>query len=164
MYKFIALILALLGIDQISKALVVANSQVVGTHVNVIGDFFRIAYTRNSGAVFGLFQGLSDQYFVFIIFFVLAGVIFGIMFFKNDFSDKRTFLYALSLSLLIAGAFGNAIDRMFQPDHNVIDWIDFNGIWHYVFNFADVCLNVGIVLFLFDTFFLEQKRKKLANG
>lgn len=164
MYKFIALILTLLGIDQISKALVVAKLELVGTHVNVLRAFFRISYVRNSGAIFGAFQGLANTYYIFLIFVVIAGIIFGIMFVKNDFSDKRTFWYALALSLLIAGTFGNAIDRVFQPDHNVIDWIDFNGIWHYVFNIADVCLNLGIALFLIDAFFLEPKRKKLANG
>ncbi len=163
MYKFIALILVLLGLDQLSKALIVAN-MTEGSSINVIGDFFRISYSRNSGTVFGFFQGLSSQYYIFLIFFLIAGIIFGILFFKNDFSDKRTTVYALALSLLIAGAFGNSIDRIFQPGHTVVDWIDFNGIWRYVFNFADVCLNVGIVLFLVDTFFLEPKRKKPANG
>ena len=63
-----------------------------------------------------------------------------------------------SLALLIAGSFGNAIDRAIQIDHAVIDFIDFNGIWNAIFNFADTFLNVGIFLFFVDTFFLEKKR------
>ena len=164
MYKWIALIIVLLGIDQISKALVVANFVHEGDTVAVIQNFFHITYVRNSGAVFGLFQGLADTYFIFLIFVAIAAVIFGYMFVKNGFQDKRTFWYTLALCLLIAGMFGNAIDRIFQPDHNVVDFMDFRGIWSYVFNFADMCLNVGIAIFLIDTFFLEPKRKKLKNG
>jgi lipoprotein signal peptidase len=50
------------------------------------------------------------------------------------------------------------IDRLAQPDHAVIDFFDFYAIWDYVFNVADICLTVGIALFVFDQLFLEPKR------
>ena len=52
------------------------------------------------------------------------------------------------------------LDRVFQPDHRVVDYLDFRGIWDYVFNFADMCLTVGIGLYVFDQFFLDPKRLK----
>lgn len=163
MIIWIIVLVALVGIDQLSKALVVAHFAYEGQTIPVIGDFFHITYVRNSGAVFGVFQGLADTYVIFLIVMGLAIILFGYMFFKNDFKDKRTFWYSLALTLLLAGAFGNALDRIFQPDHNVVDFIDFRGIWNYVFNFADICLNVGIALFIIDQFFLEPKRKKLKQ-
>lgn len=164
MVKWILIILALLGLDQITKAIVVANFAYEGDTLAVIQDFFHITYVRNSGAVFGLFQGLAETYVIFLVVILIAIVVFGYMFIKNDFKDKRTFWYTLGLTLLIAGALGNAADRMFQPDHNVVDFIDFRGIWHYIFNVADICLNVGIGIFIVDQFFLEPKRKKSING
>ena len=164
MFKWILIILALVGLDQVTKALVVANFAVEGDSLAVIQDFFHITYVRNSGAVFGMFQGLAEEYIVFLVIIGIALTIFIVMFVKNDFKDKKTFWYSLGLTLLIAGALGNAIDRVFQYDHNVVDMIDFRGIWHYVFNVADICLNVGIAIFIIDQFFLEPKRTKKANG
>jgi len=163
MIKWIFLILALLGLDQATK-IWVSTTMAQGDTIPVIRDFFHITYTRNSGVLFGGLQGTASQYYwVFLIFAVLALAIFGYMFYKSDFNDKRTFIYRLALSLLIAGTLGNAIDRALQIDHAVVDFIDFNGIWAYIFNFADVFLNVGIFFFFIDIFFLEKKRVE-SNG
>jgi len=149
MTVWIVLIVLLVGVDQLTKALVVSQSASwlldgFRPTLPVIQDFFHLTYVRNSGAVFGIFEGSAeDHWWIFLIFMIFAITIFGYMFIKNDFKDKRNFWYTLALSLLIAGAFGNAIDRVFQPDHNVVDFIDFRGIWDYVFNIADMCLNVG---------------------
>ncbi|MCK4552498.1 MAG: signal peptidase II [Tenericutes bacterium] len=163
MVKWIIIILALIGLDQATKFIVLANFTIEGETLPVIQDFFHITYVRNSGAVFGMFQGLAETHVIFLIFISIALVIFGYLFIKNNFKDKKTFWYTLGLSLLIAGALGNAMDRLFQPDHNVVDFIDFRGIWAYIFNVADICLNVGIAIFMIDQFLLEPKRKKI-NG
>ncbi|MDT8336483.1 MAG: signal peptidase II [Candidatus Izemoplasmatales bacterium] len=163
MTKWIIVILALVGIDQASK-IWVSSVLSLGESVPVIPNFFHITYTRNTGILFGGLQGTAADYFyIFLIFAVLATAVFGYMFYKSDFKDKRLFVLRLSLTLLIAGSLGNAIDRAVQIDHAVIDFIDFNGIWSYIFNFADTFLNVGIFLFFVDTFFLEKKRA-VANG
>ena len=138
MIKWIILIFALLGLDQLSKFLILANFSVEGETLPVIENFFHITYVRNSGAVFGMFEGLAETYVVFLVIIGIALVIFGIMFAKADFKDKKNLFYLLGLSLLIAGALGNAADRLFQPDHNVVDFIDFRGIWPYIFNVADI--------------------------
>ncbi len=164
MIIWILVIIVLVGVDQLTKALVLAHFTYEGQTLPVIQNFFNITYVRNSGAVFGVFQGLAETYIVFLVVMGMALILFGYMFVKNDFKDKRTFWYSLALSLLIAGALGNAIDRLFQFDHNVVDFLDFRGIWSFVFNFADVCLNVGIALFIFDQFILEPKRKKLKDN
>jgi len=170
MFIWILMIILLVGIDQLTKALVVSASagwalDGLRPTLPIIQDFFHLTYVRNSGAVFGIFEGSAEEHWwVFLIMMLIAITVFGFMFFKNNFKDKRNFWYTLALSLLIAGAIGNAIDRVFQPDHNVVDFIDFRGIWNYVFNVADMCLNVGIAIFIFDQFFLEPKRKVKIDG
>lgn len=164
MKKWIIIIVGLLGIDQLSKYLVAKNNII---EYPLIKNFLEIDYTRNSGLVFGMFPGATSTHtFLLALFALIALGIFSYMFAKNDFSDKKTIWYSLALSLLIAGTLGNAIDRLLQPDHSVIDFIlfrGFNDIFPYTFNFADAFLNVGLVLLFIDVFFLEKKRGQV-NG
>lgn len=158
MKKWIALSISLLAIDQITKYLVASNE----ANFALIQDILHVTYVRNLGLVFGISQGATSTYTLLLALFAVAAMaVFIYLFIRIDFKDKRTTLYALALSMLMAGTLGNAIDRLFQYDHGVIDFIDFRGfgdIWTYIFNFADVFLNVGLVLLFIDIFFLEKKR------
>lgn len=162
MLIWIFVVVGLLAIDQISKLIMLSvfNGFEVGVEktIPIIRDFFHFTYVENTGAVFGLGGGSGFGLIFFIIAAVAASIVFFIILSKTDFKDKRLFLYKLSISMLIAGALGNGIDRVIH--HFVVDFIDFRGIWIYVFNFADICLTVGIAFFLFDQFILEPKRVK----
>ena len=160
MLIWLLLSLTLIGIDQLSKAWVVATFASEGDTLPIINGFFHFTYVRNAGAVFGL-GSEAGIYWVFIGAAILAFAVFGYLLAKSDAKNKKLWLYHLAIALLIAGATGNFIDRLFQPDHHVVDFIDFRGIWNYVFNVADMCLVVGIGLFLFDQFLLEPKREKI---
>ncbi|MFP4478124.1 MAG: signal peptidase II [Candidatus Izemoplasmatales bacterium] len=159
MKKWIGLMVGLLAFDQISKFLVATYE----VNYALIEGFLHITYVRNLGLVFGLFQGATSTHTAVLSGFALIALsIFAYMFYKNDFDDKRTYWYSFALTLLIAGTLGNAIDRLFQPDHGVIDFIDFRALgslWTYIFNFADVYLNVGLAILFVDVFFLESKRR-----
>lgn len=160
MLIWLAVALGLLAIDQVSKVLIVQNFHFEGQTLPVIQDFFHLTYVRNSGAVFGIGGDHGWLLYFFILAAFAASVFFVVMFVKSDRKDKRLFWFRLALTLLVAGTLGNLIDRLFQPDHQVVDFLDFRGIWPYVFNFADMCLCVGIGLFLFDQLILEPKRGK----
>ncbi len=172
-------ILLLVIVDQVSKYLIVINFAQLGDKIDIIGDFLQLKYVRNAGAAFGLgsdcicvltdtmyssnpldFSNVGFSTYFFIAMFLVALVAFGWLFAKNDFGDKRRIWYSISLMLLIAGALGNTIDRIFQPDHCVVDFIAFSTIWDAVFNVADACLTVGITLLLIDQFLLEPRRSK----
>lgn len=163
MIIWLAVALGLLAIDQVSKALIVANFRFEGQTLPILQDFFHLTYVRNSGAVFGIGGDHGWLLYFFVAAAFAASAFFVVMFVKSDKTDKRLFWFRLSLVLLVAGTLGNLIDRLFQPDHQVVDFLDFRGIWPYVFNFADMCLCVGIALFLFDQLILEPKRGK-AHG
>ena len=53
--------------------------------------------------------------------------------------EKMGFIY------ILAGAIGNMIDRAFRGF--VVDMVDFRGVWSYVFNLADVWINIGVVFY-----------------
>ncbi len=160
MKKWLALIISLLAIDQITKYIVVHSFSYEGETSPIISNFFHFTYVRNPGAIFGLGGDSGIAYYFFLGVAFVAAIVFGYMFFTNDFKDKRKIWYIIGLSLLIAGALGNAIDRIAQFDHKVVDFIDFRGIWDYVFNVADMCLTVGIIVFSYDQFILDPKRIK----
>ena len=61
------------------------------------------------------------------------------------------------MNFILAGAIGNMIDRVARGF--VIDIIDFRGIWAFVFNLADVCINIGVLLILLEYFFDNKKKK-----
>jgi len=159
MIFWLILLATLVVLDQLSKLWVVGYFPVEGATLPIIDGFFHFTYSRNPGAVFGIGGDHGLALYFFIAVFIVAIVVFGYLFVKNDFGDKRRRLYILAITLLIAGAIGNTIDRIFQFDHRVVDFIDFRGIWPYIFNVADMCLTVGLIAFVIDTLFLEPKRR-----
>jgi signal peptidase II len=103
--------------------------------------FLRIVNIKNTGAAFGLFSDLNNNFFIIIS---IAAIIFIIFYMIR--TPSR--LERLSLSLVLGGATGNLIDRLTLG--KVIDFIDiFVNDWHWpAFNVADSALTVGIILFL----------------
>lgn len=160
MILYLIIAVTLIIIDQLTKAWTVTAFEYMGETIPVIKNFFHFTYVRNPGAVFGLGGDSGYNYLIFIAFGIIAIGLFVFLYLKNDWKDRRKIIYHISLALLLAGTVGNMIDRIFQPDHKVVDFIDFRGIWNYVFNIADICLTVGIALFMFDQFLLDPKRVK----
>src|SRR5699024_9034306 len=75
---------------------------------------------------------------------------------------KRSVLLAISLSVILGGAIGNFIDRLFRKE--VVDFLDVM-IFSYdfpIFNVADSCLTVGVILFFIATFMDEKRKGKRA--
>lgn len=164
MLLYIILGIFLIVLDQVSKAWMVSF---LSTQPNfsfpIIPDFFHFTYTRNPGACCGLGGNEGFPLIFFIVTGILAIGIFTYFLIHTNFKDKKLWFYHLGLTLLIAGAAGNLIDRIVQVDHKVIDFIDFRGIWGFIFNVADICLTVGITIFLIDQILLEPIRRKKSE-
>lgn len=111
--------------------------------ITIIDGFFDIDMVMNDGAAFSSFRGYQ---FILIIIAIL--VLFYIV--KSIIPDVKTGLGLASVSLLIGGIVGNLFDRIFYG--KVIDFLSFNifGYMFPVFNFADVFICCGIVLYLID--------------
>ena len=144
---YIILVFILVLLDQISKYIVDKNF-FEGDTIGVL-----TTYVKNRGIAFGMFQGKLD---VISIATVIAIVAIAYYLYKGR--NKMPLLEKLGFTFVLAGAIGNMIDRIWRGF--VIDMIDFRGIWSFVFNLADVWINIGVVLILLDYFFAEKKKKK----
>jgi len=149
--KLIILIVALLGIDQWTKSLV-ANSMTEGETIGVLQDFFHITYVKNFGVAFGMFQGKLE-----IISGVAIIAILAIAYYMIKRLKPEEIISKYAYAFIIAGAIGNMIDRFYRGF--VVDMMDFRGIWKYVFNMADVWINIGVILLILEVIILEKKKK-----
>lgn len=133
------LILLLIGVDQLTKYLVLRFLS-DGVPVSVIPHVLRFRYISNTGAAFSMFSGrtlaLSAVTLVILIVLIILWV-------KGKFSTK---LLRAGAALVIAGGFGNLIDRLFR--HYVVDFMEFTFTNFAVFNFADCCVTIGAALLI----------------
>ncbi|MDA1036020.1 MAG: signal peptidase II [Chloroflexi bacterium] len=134
-HSFLILVaLAAFALDQITKAVVVANVA-RGTSWPTDG-FARITHIGNTGSAFGLFDGRNS--FLIIASFLGLGVL--IYFYRSH--PNPGLLIKGSMGLMLAGALGNLTDRLFR-DH-VVDFIDIGPWW--IFNFADASIVTGLII------------------
>lgn len=132
---------AIFALDQAIK-LLMRNLLDNGRELQIIGDFFKLRLTHNTGAAFSILTG-NNLLLIFVSFFVIGLIVYYM--YKSE--DER-----LPLSLVLGGAIGNLIDRIFLG--SVVDFIDIS-IWP-VFNVADMAITAGIALIILD---LIKKKK-----
>ena len=115
MLLWILIIAASVLVDQITKLLAVGNMALYDS-VTVIPHVFSFTYIHNYGAAWGLF---SDHRWVFLILTGIALIVLPILLYRYR---HLPFLFGFSLSLIIGGAIGNMIDRLFRG--YVIDFLE----------------------------------------
>ena len=151
--------LIVLALDQLSKFLIRANMS-PGQSIPEDG-LFRITYVTNIGGVFGI---LSNQ--AFLIILTSAVGIAAILLYSRYPIFKRM-LVKISLGLLLGGALGNLIDRLFVGEFGqVVDFIDI-GFGQYrwpTFNLADSAISVGVILLFYYFIFLVTKEEQLKKN
>jgi len=149
-YYLIALIVIV--VDQFTKWLVVKNME-LGESIPIIHDVLYLTSHRNRGAAWGILQG---QFWLFYIITVIV-VIVLVIYIRRVPKEQR--LFGLGLALMLGGAIGNFIDRVFRKE--VVDFIH-TYIFTYnfpVFNVADAALCIGVALIFIETI-LDGKREK----
>jgi len=129
----------LIFIDQISKYAALILLKPLGSS-GFIPGFLRLSFVENRGAAFGILQG---QRLIFVVFTVVVAVAIIYYFIKIP-NEKNCNKLKFSLILILAGAVGNCIDRICRG--YVIDFFDFEFMDFYVFNVADICVVIGIIL------------------
>lgn len=153
MFFYIFGIIILMIIDIVIKN-IIANNMSFGETVPIINNFFHITYVENRGIAFGIFQGKVD---IITIITTIVVILIIIYFLKNI--NKFSFFEKIAYLFIISGALGNIFDRVFRG--YVVDMLDFRGIWSFIFNIADVYINLGVIFLIID---LLQKRKKENLG
>jgi signal peptidase II len=147
----VALILAVVGLDQITKYAIEARLP-LGQSIELIKGFFSLTYARNTGAAWSI---LTGQMTFFYIISTIALIVMTYFLLKTD---KKENLQRIALALLIAGTLGNFIDRlMFQYVRDFLDFIII-GYDFPIFNVADISLNVAIGLLILEAI-LEGRGK-----
>lgn len=145
---------ALVAVDQLVKYLVLQNIP-LGGHVPFIPHLVELTYVQNTGAAFALFE---EHTWLLALVSLAMSVVLVVALWKGFFRHP---LGRLTLTLLLAGAVGNLIDRAFRGF--VVDMFNLLFMNFAVFNVADICVVVGGIsaglyyLFLADK--LEPGRK-----
>ena len=131
-------------LDQVVKELSTKNL-IEGEPVRILGGLVYLSLLRNSGAAFSLG---SDYTWIFPLVTIAVVVWIGVMTRR-----LRSLPWAIALGLVLGGALGNLGDRLFRAPGvlhgHVVDMISVFGPYgeHFaVFNIADSCLSVGVVL------------------
>lgn len=147
---------AVLVLDQASKWWAVSY---LSAHPKIeLLPVLNISLAYNRGVAFGLFNDGGDWQRVF--FSVLAVVVGIFIFNMVRRLQQQEKIMAMALVLVLGGAIGNLIDRVFLG--YVIDFIDvYYQAWHWpTFNVADSAISVGAVLLVWDTLFGQKKTHK----
>ncbi len=143
--------------DQISK-IVIEKNLFLNEFITIVPNFFDIRYIRNTGAAFGIMARLPDSWRLSFLIGVSL-VAMGLIFYLFVKAEKERLVYALSLSLVFAGAVGNLIDRVMLGE--VRDFLHlhiYNLSWP-IFNIADSSISVGIALLAWELIIVEPRLK-----
>ncbi len=145
--------------DQLTKQWILANFKFRET-IEVL-PLFNLTYARNYGAAFSFLSDAGGwQKWMFSIIAIGFSTVLTIWLRKQDKSLWRT---NLAFTLVIGGAIGNLIDRLYHGF--VVDFLDFYwGTSHFpAFNVADSAICVGAALIILDSFITEKEAKNKQN-
>jgi signal peptidase II len=171
MFKYFAVILAIILLDQVSKGTLIAliTGRVppmapawelvpVPYLMAHVTNFFNVVFTWNPGTSFSLFRALGESAPIIIIF-VTAFVIGFILYYLIRRADS---FERMPLAFIAGGALGNLIDRV--RFGAVVDFLDFHiGGAHWpAFNVADAFICVGVALYILN-WFVARRRCINAN-
>lgn len=140
------LFVALVLLDQWTKGLAVASLK--GQEAFSIWEgVLELRYFENTGAAWGMLKGKQ------VFFYVLTVVFFGAVLYEIHrlYKENRFLPFVYTLVLMVAGAAGNFIDRVYQQ--YVVDFIYVKIIDFPIFNVADCYITVSVILMLLLMFF-----------
>lgn len=164
--QYLGIIIGVILIDQFTKGIllykITGGVPLFGAAWDVVPvpylmtqvcDFFNIVFTWNPGASFSMLRAIGES--APIIMVVFTGFIIGLIayyLFARAKSYERW-----PLALIIGGAVGNLVDRV--RFGAVIDFLDFHvGGWHWpAFNFADMCIVIGVILFILNWYIARRR-------
>ncbi|MGK8508519.1 signal peptidase II [Nocardia asiatica] len=147
-----------LGLDLLTKTIAVARLT-PGDPVPIIGDFARLSLVRNPGAAFSMATGMT-----WLLTLVAAAVVVGVVRIGRT---LRSLGWAIGLGLVLGGALGNLMDRLFRApgplQGHVVDFVAVG--WWPVFNVADSAIVCGAILLVVLTVLgFEPNGTRVGHG
>ncbi len=151
---WITISVIIIALDQIAKYVVMNNIR-FGSLIEIIHGFFYLTYIKNSGAAWGIFKN-GRYIFILLTLIVSGAIIYLLIKSKNN-------IQRLSFCLILGGAVGNLIDRVFRVE--VVDFLEFHfGSYTFpVFNIADICVVIGTILLGFYILFIQKEDEKVND-
>lgn len=153
---YVLFVAGIVALDQVTKALVVANIPLSG-HVDFLPGFLDFTYLRNTGAAFSSFEGMQWLFALIFLGFTLA-------IFYEYFKKRMPFtaFERWAIAAIYAGGLGNMIDRLRLG--YVVDMIETQFMEFPVFNVADCfitcgCIALFVSLGLFNKEFWKEEKK-----
>lgn len=136
----------LFGLDLLTKTIAVARLT-PGEPVSIIGEVVRLTLVRNPGAAFSMATGMT-----WLLTLIAAAVVIGVLRIGRT---LRSLWWAIGLGMVLGGAFGNLMDRLFRSpgplQGHVVDFVSVG--WWPVFNVADSSIVCGAILLVVLTVF-----------
>ena len=138
----------IVALDQATKALVRARLPLYES-VTVIPGFFDLTHVRNTGAAFGMLNGVDFAYKPAVMVIVALIALGAVASYALTLPSTQQ-IARYGLALILGGAVGNLIDR--ATVGYVVDFVDvyWRGIHFWAFNVADSAITVGVILMLLD--------------
>ncbi len=148
--KFYLITLAVLVMDHLTKWIVRTRMDPRDS-IELVPNYLRLSYVRNSGVAFGLFADIQSVWKPYILAAMAVVAVIVILIYSSRMPLNRTLLQ-LALAITMGGILGNFTDRIINGF--VVDFIEFhiNESFHWpTFNVADSAITIGIALLLIDT-------------
>jgi signal peptidase II len=138
-------------LDRWTKSLITSHF-FPGQSEVVIPHLLWWTYVQNTHGAFGMF---GSQPLLLILLALLVLVLFAFAF--RD-AVRSSMLVRVAFGAIVGGAAGNIVDRL--QHQYVVDFIDFRTIWSDVFNAADSCITIGVVVLILAS--LRSERRQTA--
>ena len=137
---FLSLSIFIALIDQFMKYFISYNIN----YINKDFLLFKLDFVKNYGAAFNIFSG--SRIFLSLISILFSILLIYLIFTKNTLNSFDLYSY----SFILGGTIGNGIDRIYKG--YVVDFINLNIINFPVFNIADISINIGFIILLYNIF------------
>ena len=138
-FLFLSIFIVLL--DQFTKYLMFYNKKLF---INKDFLLFKLDFVKNYGAAFNIFSG--SRVFLSLISIIFSIILIYLIFRKNTLNSFDLYSY----SFILGGTIGNGIDRIYKGF--VVDFLNLNIINFPVFNIADISINIGFIILLYNIF------------
>lgn len=147
---FLGILLGCVIADQLTKF--VANKFInISEKISLIPDVLSFEKVYNTGAAFSILQ---DNIILLCLISITTLLLIFSFIFKP--TTKLNLGEIIGLSFISGGAIGNLIDRLFLG--YVIDFIQFDFITFPIFNFADIFINIGVIILLISNLFFKNDK------
>ncbi len=154
LFLFYIILINLVFLDQITKFLII-KYLTINNSIILIRNFLKFYYIKNTGISFGMLGG--KQLLIIIITFIIIAYLMHDL--TKNINNKKSFI---STMLIVSGALGNLIDRVFRG--YVVDFISFTlfGKEMAIFNVADILITFGVIIYIYNLI-VEGKHGKNSN-